>query len=380
RHAWCCLRDAGERAGMRRVLTNRPWGEHARALGGGKLAADSEVLKLMSFAAQHFLRELLNELKVIAWQRRGGLSADLLEGVETRLRDPGAQGSPGEELRRRLVPKLPPVEELPRELLEEEEEAHRRECEEREERWDSELAETLTTAEEVRKRLIRRGTKKLPPGSFKWWEDMETRAKSGWLSKQQLAASEFARRVAIKHGIGVVAALMKKKELDAVGAAGADASAAAASSAAVPASGKAPDRMDVSRQRKAGGGGGGSGDGSRSVRPTDGGGTKRPLDPLADDNEPLQTVRSIRRRLVLGPLGDGDGDGDGDGGDGGGGGAQEGTLEADGKGAAARVEINNADLAELLRSTKPKGDPRKWARIFYRAQNSRQGTHAGGGR
>lgn len=66
---------------------------------------------------------------------------------------------------------------------------------------------------QVRKRLIRRGTKKLPPGSFKWWEDMETRAKSGWLSREQLAASEFARRVAIKHGIGVVAALMKKKEL-----------------------------------------------------------------------------------------------------------------------------------------------------------------------
>lgn len=68
-------------------------------------------------------------------------------------------------------------------------------------------------APQVRKRLIRRGTKKLPPGSFKWWEDMETRAKSGWLSREQLAASEFARRVAIKHGIGVVAALMKKKEL-----------------------------------------------------------------------------------------------------------------------------------------------------------------------
>ena len=42
---------------------------------------------------------------------------------------------------------------------------------------------------------------------------METRAKSGWLSREQLAGSEFGRRVAIKHGIGVVAALMKKKEL-----------------------------------------------------------------------------------------------------------------------------------------------------------------------
>lgn len=66
--------------------------------------------------------------------------------------------------------------------------------------------------EQVRKRLIRRGTKKLPPGSFKWWEDMESTAKSGWLSREQLAASEFARRVAVKHGIGVVASNMKRKE------------------------------------------------------------------------------------------------------------------------------------------------------------------------
>lgn len=34
-------------------------------------------------------------------------------------------------------------------LLQGEEEAHRRECEEREARWDSELADTLATAEEV---------------------------------------------------------------------------------------------------------------------------------------------------------------------------------------------------------------------------------------
>lgn len=40
---------------------------------------------------------------------------------------------------------------------------------------------------------------------------MEVRAKSGWLSKEQAAASEFAKRVAITHGIGVVAALMKKQ-------------------------------------------------------------------------------------------------------------------------------------------------------------------------
>lgn len=38
-------------------------------------------VKLMSLAAQHYLKELLNDLKVIAWQRRGGLSTDLLSGM-----------------------------------------------------------------------------------------------------------------------------------------------------------------------------------------------------------------------------------------------------------------------------------------------------------
>lgn len=47
------------------------------------------------------------------------------------------------------MPKLPPVAYLPRVLLEEEEGAHRRQCEEREARWDLELADTLATAEEV---------------------------------------------------------------------------------------------------------------------------------------------------------------------------------------------------------------------------------------
>lgn len=141
--------------------------------------------------------------------------------------------------------------------------------------------------------------------------------------------------------------------------------------------------MDVSEERKSGDGDGGGGhsSSSRTPRSADSGGTKRPLDPLADDNDPLQTVRSIRRRLVLGAPGDDDsGDVGGDADSASGRGGQEGAGEANGKGPAARVEINNADLAELLRSTKPKGDPRNWARIFYRAQNSRRGTHAGGGR
>lgn len=98
-----------------------------------------------------------------------------------------------------------------------------------------------------------------------------------------------------------------------------------------------------------------------------GAGLKRPLDPLASDNA-IETVRNIRRRLVLGAPDDGDGDDDDDGS---GVGATPPSEEQE-----ASLEINNADLAELLRSTKPRGDPRKWARVLFRAQNSRKGVHA----
>lgn len=125
----------------------------------------------------------------------------------------------------------------------------------------------------------------------------------------------------------------------------------------------------------------------------EGRGVKRPLDPLVDtDENVLETVRNIRRRLALEPLGGGSGKG-GNGGVGdatgtpdgregspavsGGGG--EGAGGGDGKGKGrAKMEITNADLAELLRSTKPRGNRRGWARVLYRAQNTLQGTHAGG--
>lgn len=37
--------------------------------------------QLMSLSTQHYLKELLRGLKIIAWQRKGGLSADLLAGA-----------------------------------------------------------------------------------------------------------------------------------------------------------------------------------------------------------------------------------------------------------------------------------------------------------
>lgn len=53
------------------------------------------------------------------------------------------------ELRRGLVPKVPPPGELPRVLLREGRESHRQECLERELGWEAELAGQLATAEEV---------------------------------------------------------------------------------------------------------------------------------------------------------------------------------------------------------------------------------------
>lgn len=154
--------------------------------------------------------------------------------------------------------------------------------------------------------------------------------------------------------------------------------------------------IESSQNGNGGGGGGGDPmDVSGGRQQADGDladliGNKRPLDPLADENS-LETVRDIRRRLVLGTPGAGGvGVGIGTagtrdegrrsphaegvhdsvdigGGGGGAGGARGGT----------KLEINNADLAELLRSTKPKGNPRQWAKILYQAQNRRRGAHAG---
>lgn len=72
-----------------------------------------------------------------------------LKGVESRMQSPDLDLSPAQELRRGLVPQLPAVADQPRVMLKRERESHRRECEGRETRWETELKEKLTTAEEV---------------------------------------------------------------------------------------------------------------------------------------------------------------------------------------------------------------------------------------
>ncbi|CAM9428189.1 unnamed protein product, partial [Discosporangium mesarthrocarpum] len=118
---------------------------------------------------------------------------------------------PDDELKQGLVPRLTPIAQDKERRLTEKAKAHQEQCQRREALWEKNVSVRLTVAEEARKRAIRRGTKKGSPAGHKWWEDMESRFSSGWLSQEQLAASEFGRQVALKQGIGVVASNIKKR-------------------------------------------------------------------------------------------------------------------------------------------------------------------------
>ena len=73
-----------------------------------------------------------------------------MSGVESRLENfADDTNSCQEELRRGLVPRLPPVGDMPRVLLKKEEQSHRNECQKREEGWEAELKDKLKAAEEV---------------------------------------------------------------------------------------------------------------------------------------------------------------------------------------------------------------------------------------
>ena len=74
----------------------------------------------------------------------------LMSGVEFRLENfTDDTNSSQQELGRGLVPRLPPVSDMPRVLLKMEEQSHRNECQTREERWEAELKDKLKAAEEV---------------------------------------------------------------------------------------------------------------------------------------------------------------------------------------------------------------------------------------
>lgn len=90
---------------------------------------------------------------------------------------------------------------------------------------------------------------------------------------------------------------------------------------------------------------------------------KRRLDPF-EDEAPLDTVRNIRRRLALGLAHKDDG-------------ISGGSLvdEEERTERTRKVVISNVDLAEMLRSTKPRGNRRAWARVLYRAQVRPRGAN-----
>ncbi|CAN0270758.1 unnamed protein product, partial [Ectocarpus sp. 8 AP-2014] len=103
------------------------------------------------------------------YQRRGGLSEELLQGLEKRMEDPRSPGS-ALVLYEGLVPRFPRYEsggssttintetpaaavatttEDPREVLRRQEEAHRRSCLEREAGWEARVAEVMAAADGV---------------------------------------------------------------------------------------------------------------------------------------------------------------------------------------------------------------------------------------
>ncbi|CAN0136262.1 unnamed protein product [Ascophyllum nodosum] len=133
-----------------------------------------------------------------------------MRGLEARMED-SRLPPPAVELRKGLVPVLPQNGAAgcdPREFLNREREEHRRECLVREAAWEEEVFEALSTADAERKRVVSRGSssKAEPRARAYAVEAMEASARSGWLSREQLAANEFAKRVGFERGVGLPAA------------------------------------------------------------------------------------------------------------------------------------------------------------------------------
>ncbi|CAM9287860.1 unnamed protein product, partial [Ectocarpus sp. 6 AP-2014] len=223
RSAWCGLRNAGARAGLRKVLQPRPWGDPLAPSGGGQEAANSQVLELISAATQAYLKRVLTELSVVAYQRRGGLSEELLQGLEERMEDPRSPGS-ALVLYEGLVPRFPRYEsggssttittgtpaaavatttEDPREVLRREEGAHRRSCLEREAGWEARVAEVMAAADGGRKSRSKLRPFRDAPSQRVGVDSLSAWSESGWLSREQVAANEFARRVGFRRGVGL---------------------------------------------------------------------------------------------------------------------------------------------------------------------------------
>ncbi|CAM9597382.1 unnamed protein product [Pylaiella littoralis] len=177
---------------------------------------ESAVLELMSEATQAYLKRLLAQLATVAWQRRGGLSEDLLRGLEARMEDLQLP-RPAVELRKGLVPRFPSKEAGggvsaakttaasmdTRQILRREEEIHRLACLSREAGWEAEIFEAMAAADAEWKAASKRRSLKNEPPQRVGVEFLSAFSKSGRLSMEQVAANEFVRRVGFARGVGL---------------------------------------------------------------------------------------------------------------------------------------------------------------------------------
>ncbi|CAM9596778.1 unnamed protein product, partial [Scytosiphon promiscuus] len=94
----------------------------------------------------------------------------------------------------------------------------------REAGWEAGIVEAMAAADAERRAMSRRRSFKDEPPQRVGVDSLQVSASSGWLSREQIAAAEFARRVGLKRGVGLhpVAAAewrRKKKSAEALAAA-----------------------------------------------------------------------------------------------------------------------------------------------------------------
>ena len=73
----------------------------------------------------------------------------------------------------------------------------------------------LSLSIQDRKRAARRGSASrdgTQAGGTSIIDGLEAASRSGWLSREQLAANEFVKRVALEHGVGLSAAMMAQRK------------------------------------------------------------------------------------------------------------------------------------------------------------------------
>ncbi|CAN0225534.1 unnamed protein product [Ectocarpus fasciculatus] len=261
----------------------------------------------------------------------------------------------------------------PREVLRRQEEAHRQSCLEREADWEARVVEAMAAADATRRtRNRRRSSRKALPQRI-CVESLSALSESGLLSREQMAANAFARRVGFKRGVGLpmpasVEWRRRKRMAEAAEARGGRGGGGGGSGGRYTMAGRRPqqqqqeeeeDRMEIEEsdesQLSGDGGGifarspvvgvGGEGAGERHKRQrtgntmghqSDDDGSRKSRSGAGEDEQARVLVRDVRRRFHR----------------------FGGTTPA---APGAPIEINNADLTEHLRAVMPTCSRGKWA-------------------